>query len=57
MRLHSNIGQDTVLRVEKFTEALKKHHVTWKFALIFVLDTEKHVIVLSFLNRLILRVP
>lgn len=48
LRFDSNICQNAILRVKKFTETLKEHHMTGEFALIFVFNTEKHVIKLLF---------
>jgi hypothetical protein len=44
LRFDTNISQNAVLRIKKFAETLKEHHMTGKFALIFMFYTEEHVI-------------
>ncbi len=41
----ANISQNAIFGIEQFAEALEKKHVRGQFTLVFVFDTEKHVVV------------
>ena len=52
--LDPDIHQHTVLGIDYFTESLEEEHMRVKFALVLVLDTHEHIIVLfplSFINE------